>query len=51
MRALKLGLRTLAMAPVISAVAILSLAFGIGADAAIFSLFDQMVLRALPGGP
>ncbi len=48
MRALKLGLRTLAKAPVITAVAILSLALGIGANAAIFSLFDQMVLRALP---
>ena len=48
MRSLKLGLRTLAKAPVITGVAILSLALGIGANAAIFSLFDQMVLRALP---
>jgi predicted permease len=38
----------LAKAPIITAVAILSLALGIGANAAIFSLFDQMVLRALP---
>ena len=48
MRALKLGLRTLAKAPIITAVAILSLALGIGANAAIFSMFDQMILRALP---
>ena len=48
MRALKLAFRTLAKAPIITAVAILSLALGIGANAAIFSLFDQMVLRALP---
>ncbi len=48
MRAFKLGLRTLAKAPVITAVAIVSLALGIGANAAIFSLFDQMVLRAVP---
>jgi predicted permease len=48
MRSLRLGLRTLAKAPIITAVAILSLALGIGANAAIYSLFDQMVLRALP---
>jgi len=29
-------------------VAIVSLGLGIGANAAIFSLFDQMLLRALP---
>ncbi len=38
----------LGKSPVITAVAMLSLALGIGANAAIFSLFDQMVLRALP---
>jgi predicted permease len=38
----------LAKAPVITAVAVLSLALGIGANAAIFSLFDQMLLQALP---
>jgi predicted permease len=48
MRALKLAFRTLAKAPIITAVAILSLALGIGANAAIFSLFDQMVLRSIP---
>ncbi|MBI2073518.1 MAG: ABC transporter permease, partial [Gemmatimonadetes bacterium] len=48
MRALKLAFRMLGKSPVITAVALLSLALGIGANAAIFSLFDQMVLRALP---
>ncbi len=45
---LKLALRTLAKTPFVTAVAILSLALGIGANSAIFSLFDQMVLRPLP---
>jgi predicted permease len=44
----KHALRTLAKSPFISAVAILSLALGIGANAAIYSLFDQMLLRELP---
>jgi predicted permease len=48
MRSLRLAFRTLAKSPIISAVAVLSLALGIGANAAIYSLFDQMVLRALP---
>ncbi len=45
---LKLALRTLTRTPVVTAVACLSLALGIGANAAIFSLFDQLVLRSLP---
>ncbi len=45
---LKLAFRALAKAPVITAVAVLSLALGIGANAAIFSLFHQMLLRSLP---
>jgi len=48
MRNLRLALRTLARAPFISLVAILSLALGIGANSAIFSLFNQMLLRPLP---
>ena len=45
---LKLAFRTLFKAPFVTLVAILSLALGIGANAAIFSMFDQMLLRPLP---
>lgn len=45
---LKLALRTLFKAPFVTTVAIVSLALGIGANAAIFSLFNQMLLRPLP---
>ena len=45
---LKLAFRRLVKTPLVSAVAILSLALGIGANAAIYSLFDQTLLRALP---
>ena len=45
---LKLALRTLFKTPFVTTVAILSLALGIGANAAIFSMFDQMLLRPLP---
>ena len=45
---LKLALRTLFKAPFVTTVAIISLALGIGANAAIFSLFNQMLLRPLP---
>ncbi len=48
MRNLKLAIRTLTRTPFVTAVAILSLALGIGATAAIFSLFNQMLLRPLP---
>lgn len=48
MISLRLAVRTLAKSPFITAVAVLSLALGIGANAAIFSLFDQMLIRALP---
>ncbi len=48
MRGLRHALRTLAKTPFVTAVAVLSLALGIGANAAIFSLFDQMLLRPLP---
>ncbi|HEY4306761.1 MAG TPA: ABC transporter permease [Gemmatimonadaceae bacterium] len=40
--------RTLFRTPFVTVVAILSLALGIGANAAIYSLFDQMLLRPLP---
>ena len=48
MRHLKLAFRTLFKTPFVTGVAILSLALGIGANAAIFSLFDQLLLRPLP---
>jgi predicted permease len=48
MHDLRLAFRGLRAAPVVSAVAILSLALGIGANTAIFSLVDRLTLRALP---
>ena len=45
---LRYALRILGRTPVISAVAILSLALGIGANTAIFSLIDGVMLRTLP---
>jgi predicted permease len=45
---LTLALRRLVKTPFVSLVAIVSLALGIGANAAIFSLFDQTLLRPLP---
>jgi putative ABC transport system permease protein len=45
---IRYGLRILARTPVISGVAILSLALGIGANTAIFSLIDTVMLRMLP---
>jgi len=48
MRNVKLAFRTLLKTPFVTTVAILSLALGIGANAAIFSMFDQLLLRPLP---
>jgi predicted permease len=48
MRNLVFALRTLSKSPIVSIVAILSLALGIGANTAIFSLFEQSLLRNLP---
>jgi predicted permease len=44
----KLALRTLFKTPFVTIVAIVSLALGIGANAAIFSCFNQMLLESLP---
>ena len=48
MLTLKFALRSFARTPFVTAVAVASLALGIGANAAIFSLFNQMLLRPLP---
>ena len=42
------GYRALKGTPIVSAVAILSLALGIGANTAIFSVLDALLLRSLP---
>jgi len=48
MRQLSHAFRTLFRTPFVTIIAVLSLALGIGANAAIFSLFDQIMLRPLP---
>src|ERR1700730_13628750 len=45
---LKFAVRTLGRSPVFTGVAVLSVALGIGANTAIFSLLDQELLRLLP---
>ena len=47
---LRFGLRQLRLNPTFTAVAVLSLALGIGANTAIFQLIDAIRLRALPVG-
>jgi predicted permease len=45
---LRFSLRAIRRSPLFAAVAILSLALGIGANTAIFTLMDQLMLRQLP---
>jgi putative ABC transport system permease protein len=48
MRDLRLAVRTLRATPVVSVVATLSLALGIGANTAIFSILNGLLLKSLP---
>ena len=45
---LRYAVRMLRRTPLVSCVAILSIALGVGANTAIFTLFDQVLLRMLP---
>jgi hypothetical protein len=44
----KYALRTMAQTPGFTAIAILTLALGIGGNTAIFTVIDSMLLRPLP---
>ena len=48
MRQLKLAMRMLLRTPFVTAIAVASLGLGIGANAAIFSLFNEILMQPLP---
>src|SRR5262252_1747819 len=48
MAGFKYALRSIRKSPLVMAIAIISLALGVGANTAIFSLLDQLLLRLLP---
>ena len=48
MRNLRLAFRTLVRTPFVTTIAVLSLALGIGANAAIYSALDQMLVAPMP---
>jgi hypothetical protein len=45
---LRLAFRTLRKNPILTIVALLSLGIGIGANTAIFTLMDRLILRSIP---
>src|SRR5713101_5638296 len=48
MKRIRYAFRTLGKTPMVTLVVVLSLGLGIGANTAIFSLLDQVILRSLP---
>jgi hypothetical protein len=48
MSQLRFALRSLLKTPIVTGVAVISVALGVGANVAIFSIFNQMLLRPLP---
>jgi predicted permease len=51
MQNLKLAFRTLAKSPLVTGIAVVSLALGIGANAAMYSMFNQLLRRDVPAVP
>src|SRR5580658_3758367 len=47
-RDIRYGVRQFRLTPLFTTIAVLSLALGIGANTAVFTLLDQLVLRLLP---